>query len=603
VQSATVDEDEPVVVLHTTTRRVLVDVVVTGPDGKPVTGLTEQDFTVSEDHKPQSVRSFEAHTPEIDQSRLPIPPPLSSHSFVNLQKTPASGPLVVLLLDALNSNVNDQMSAHQQILSFLQHKPASTQVAIFTLGDQLSMLQGFTTDTDKLLAVMHTRAAGPHMPAASELLLRGQITLDAFLTVGRFLSVSSGRKNLLWFAGSFDMMVMPKARDVDAGAIDISAVQPDPKTSQASTSASVGQNIAMAQSGTVPTQSTMSSFNPDFGDLSVLQDRLRKVAAALAVSQTAVYPVDVRGLTTDPSMTAAATMTASPSGGPSAAGWMNQTSSGLPASVQSHMDYLNSLNSEHATMEALADATGGQAFVNSNGIAEAATKAVNEGSYYYTLAYAPANLNFDGSLRSIHVALNKPDCHLAYRSAYYAVDPAEVSPEDSQAGELSSAMVHGAPQSQDLLFKTVIEPVGAAALAPPESPLAVKSPENPKKKKHHTQQLSGLVQNYDIRLAIMSKQLQFQLTPDGRHHAALEIAVYAYGADGQRLGGTRQKLQTSMPPLVYNNALSQGVFHHIQVQLPVEAASLRLAVLDPGNHHAGSLEVALPLPPEQQAAD
>jgi len=43
------------------------------------------------------------------------------------------------------------------------------------------------------------------------------------------------------------------------------------------------------------------------------------------------------------------------------------------------------------------------------------------------------------------------------------------------------------------------------------------------------------------------------------------------------------------------------MFHNLEVDLPVEAASLRLAILDPGNHHAGSLEVALPLAPVQQA--
>jgi hypothetical protein len=56
-----------------------------------------------------------------------------------------------------------------------------------------------------------------------------------------------------------------------------------------------------------------------------------------------------------------------------------------------------------------------------------------------------------------------------------------------------------------------------------------------------------------------------------------------------------------MPAAVYQDAMRNGMFHTLHVDLPVEAASLRLAVLDPGNHHAGSLEVPLPLPPTQQA--
>ena len=64
VDPGIIDDDEPTVTIHSTTRRVVVDVVVTGPDGKPVSGLSEQDFTVLEDRKPQSVRAFEVHTPE-----------------------------------------------------------------------------------------------------------------------------------------------------------------------------------------------------------------------------------------------------------------------------------------------------------------------------------------------------------------------------------------------------------------------------------------------------------------------------------------------------------------------------------------------------------
>jgi hypothetical protein len=110
-----------------------------------------------------------------------------------------------------------------------------------------------------------------------------------------------------------------------------------------------------------------------------------------------------------------------------------------------------------------------------------------------------------------------------------------------------------------------------------------------------------MVQPYHIRLAILAQRLQLTAMPDGRRHAALEIAVYAYAADGQKLGGTTQKLEAAMPPVVYAQAIQNGMFHNLRVELPVEAASLRLAILDPGNHQTGSLEVALPLPPSQEA--
>ncbi|MGA2351885.1 MAG: VWA domain-containing protein [Terracidiphilus sp.] len=603
VQPGTPEDEQPIVVIHSTTRRVVVDVVVTGPDGTPVPDLTQQDFTVLEDRKPQSVRAFELHNPEQDRSLLPsAPPQLSSHTFMNLEQTPASGPLVVVLLDYLNTPVTDQAYAHQQIVSFLERKPASMEVAIFALADDLTLVQGFTTDTSRLLAAMHSKAAGLRMTAASEDLLKAQSTLDAFWEMGRFLATQSGRKNLLWFSESFNMMVLPNARDAEQGTIivDDEPGSPNPGPGATMTATNMTTPVVSLDGS----EASMSGFSHGMGDMMVLQERMRKVATALAVSQTAVYPIDVRGLVTEPGFSASATgasIVSTNDRGQQGSPGLPTTPGGPPPNVQSHNHFMQSLEASHATMGEIADATGGHAFVNTNGLVAAARQAVSEGSAYYTLVYAPSNLKFDGGLRSIHVTLDKPGCRLAYRSAYYAVDPATVTPEDAQSGALASVMVRGAPDAQGLVFKARIDPNGAPALAAPDSPLANKAVYHAAKKSKRPQHLSGIVQSYNIRLAILAQQLQLTAAPDGRRHAALEIAVYAYAADGQRLGGTTQKLTASMPAVVYQDALRNGMFHNLKVELPVEAASLRLAILDSGNNHAGSLEVRLPLPPTQQS--
>lgn len=592
-----------VTLLHTTVRRVVVDVVVTGPDGKPVPDLTEQDFTVEEDRKPQSVRGFEAHTPESDRNPLPpAPAQLPSHIFVNLEPTPASGPLVVVLIDQLNTPLSDQAYAHEQIVRFLEKKPAATEVAIFALADHLSMVQGFTTDTAKLLQAMRSHDAGTRISAASEQLLRAQITLDAFTDIGRLLATQTGRKNLLWFSGSFEMLVLPKADNAEGKAMIVGETpgSPNPGPGPVVTSANM---LPPAMNLDNP-EASSSGFVNQIGDMTVLRERMRKVAAALAVSQTAVYPIDVRGLVVDTGFSASAAgaspLTADPMGRIGTAG-MPASPGAPPAALQAHNDFMQSLDSSHSTMQEIAAATGGQAFVNTNGIALAANQAITSGASYYTIIYKPSNTDFDGGLRSIHVTLNKPGCHLSYRSAYYAVDPATVSPEAAHDDTLAAAVAHGAPQAQGLIFKAKIDPDGTPATAAPDSPLANKAAFHPAKKPNKTQTLSGKVQSYSISLAILTQQLSLPASPDGRHHAALEIAVYAYAADGQVLGGTKQNLQASMPPVVYNDALKNGMYHTLHVDLPVEAASLRLAIVDAGNHQAGSLEVALPLPPAQQA--
>jgi VWFA-related protein len=608
VQSTDSQSREPAFTLQSTTRRVVVDVVVTGPDGKPVTGLTQTDFIVAEDGKPQSVHGFETHTPEQDRSLLPSAPSgLPSHTFVNLEQTPPSGPPVVVLLDFMNTPLDAQMTAHEQIMRFLERKPPSLEVAIFSLGDSLSMVQGFTTDTSRLVAAMKSKAAGPHLISANEEILRAQTTLDAFLDIGRLLTTIQGRKNLLWFSGSFDMLVLPKAQDVEQGALFVESSAGSPSAGPGSVVNSA--NLLPSATTGGGAEASASGFSNQIGSMTVLQDKLRKVAMVLAVSQTAVYPVDVRGLMVDTGFSvtvpAASQLNADPRGHQGTPG-IPSTPGGVPASVQNHNDFMQSLNAAHATMDEIAAATGGHAFENSNGIAAAAALAVSDGESYYSLNYAPSNRNFDGGLRTIHVSLDKPLSNagykLAYRSAYYAVDPAAVEPDASSSNTLNAALLHGAPQAQRLVFKAQIDPDGAPVSATENSPLAVKLPANVSRKtKKDPEFLSGMVQSYKIRLAILAQQLQFTQSEDGRRHAALEIGVYAYAADGRKIGGAMQKLQAAMPPLVYIHALENGMYHNLQVQLPVEAASLRLAIYDPDNHRTGSLETSLPLLPTEQA--
>lgn len=61
--SASPDEDQ-VSTFAAGVESVVVDVVVTDPDGQPVADLTAEDFQVEEDGKPQEITTFEAVTVE-----------------------------------------------------------------------------------------------------------------------------------------------------------------------------------------------------------------------------------------------------------------------------------------------------------------------------------------------------------------------------------------------------------------------------------------------------------------------------------------------------------------------------------------------------------
>jgi hypothetical protein len=69
----------------------------------------------------------------------------------------------------------------------------------------------------------------------------------------------------------------------------------------------------------------------------------------------------------------------------------------------------------------------------------------------------------------------------------------------------------------------------------------------------------------------------------------------SYDDDGQKLDGIRSRINDVIQPDRYVQ-LEQNGYQVIQtIAVPVQTASLRLAVRDASTNHLGSLEVHLPL--------
>src|SRR5579863_4678670 len=154
---------DPGLVLHVTTRMVLVDALVLDKEGRPVKGLKPNDFTVTEDGVRQSVASFSEHSSDSEHSSnhtsAAPPPVLPPHVTTNrpavTQTNPENGTVAVLLLDGLNTPPQDQIYVKQEMLKFLarQYDP-NTKLAVLTLADKLTVLQNFTQDPLLLRAVL-----------------------------------------------------------------------------------------------------------------------------------------------------------------------------------------------------------------------------------------------------------------------------------------------------------------------------------------------------------------------------------------------------------------------------------------------------------------
>jgi VWFA-related protein len=528
-------------VLRSESALVVLDVVVTDKKGQPVHGLKASDFTVLEKDQQVTLQSFEEYRADQAPPLAPLSPKpaLGPNLFTNIPDTPGDGPLNVLLMDALNTPIADQMYVREQMLEYVKKVPQGTRIAIFGLSTRLYILQGDTTDPAVLKAdVQMFRALNfsevgggvdQHKNVSLPRTLRGPYTRAAIQDLARYLSALPGRKNLMWFAGSFSGGI---TRDLDRE-------------------------------------------NP-FGAADFADD-VKWTANLLTRSRVAVYPIDARGLFTNPDMSAAL---AHPPGGDTLTGR-------TPGEFQqSEAHFLDQRASEKASMNILAEETGGKAFYDTNGLKEAVQEAINDGSNYYTLSYVPTNRQWDGGYRSVHVKLDQSGANLFYRRGYFAYGPNAAHPHAGQAPPTSvmdSAMQLGAPNPAQIPLRVKIVPTaGTEDRLPPINQPNVKKKMKPPYRRYTVW--------YDTDL----KNVAFTATPDGIHRGSLEFEILLYNSNGELMNGVKEKVRAKLRPGEFASRGWTGLKFHQNIDAPAKSEYfLRIGVHDLSSDRVGSVEVPL----------
>jgi VWFA-related protein len=574
--------------IRTSSDLVVVDVVASDSQQNPVRQLTAADFTVLEDGKPQAVKIFEEHRTQ-PLAPLPPGPKLDPGVFTNYSVAPVNGALNILLLDKVNTPMDAQTVVRDQVLKYLKEVPPGTRIAIFSLTTELKLLQGFTTNPEVLRALVEgkkgNQGASPLMnnamegdqagaddpmynmisdtlgndPSAAMILenlqefeveqqsfqlqLRARYTLDALNQLARYMSVLPGRKNLIWFSGSFPISIMPDPDIMTAAAIQGSAG---------------------------------GAFTPNvFAGVASMEDEFRQTVDLLARGQVAVYPIDARGLMTAPMYNATqsgSTTIRKPSG-----------------FANANTKFVEQTAEEHGTMEEMAQATGGRAFVNTNGLKEAVEKAIESGSNYYTIAYTPTNGKWNGDYRKIQVKLDRPGVTLAYRHGYFADDPnasghnkqaQDTKPDPGQYNALRAAMTHGGPDPTELIFAAKVLPTSA------ENETAL-VPGNQAGKK-----VSGPYRRFAVTFAANPKEVSWTTMPDGTHRCALEFMTIVYDGNGTPINAQFNGVRASIPEARFA-AVQRGNVNYIQqISVPVKGEYyLRIGIRDDDADHVGTVEL------------
>jgi VWFA-related protein len=142
--------------MHAEARVVEIDVVVSDSHGKPVTDLTKQDFTITDEGKPRPIDIFAIENTGANRSQTTpsVTPPsqaLPPHVFSNRNPKPpiVTGHSTVLILDQINTYVEDATYARAQVMSLMKKVPADERIAIYAIArkEGLVLVHDYTTDS------------------------------------------------------------------------------------------------------------------------------------------------------------------------------------------------------------------------------------------------------------------------------------------------------------------------------------------------------------------------------------------------------------------------------------------------------------------------
>ncbi len=187
--------------------RVVLDVVVTDAKGNVVTGLTKDDFKVTDAQEPQTVTNFDTSGVHVAK------PDVTINSTADLDRLAPDAPVNIILLDEFNTLFEDEAFARYSLKKYLEKQPDKLTTPTMLLAvsiDKFTVLNDYTQDKQAILnALDHHFVAYPWRNSgnswAPERLGTAFSTLErvAEATVGH-----PGHKNMIWIGRGFPSINM-----------------------------------------------------------------------------------------------------------------------------------------------------------------------------------------------------------------------------------------------------------------------------------------------------------------------------------------------------------------------------------------------------------
>jgi hypothetical protein len=369
--------------------------------------------------------------------------------------------------------------------------------------------------------------------------LRVKMTLEAMQQLARYLSAIPGRKNVIWFSGSFPITLDPN-----------------------------------------------DALQDPFEAMRSYSDDIRETAELLSAARVAVYPVDARGLMTPPTLDASYSPSTNLVGATTSgnrSGARRRLTGNKPSPSTDELNATRQRMEEQASMQQIAEQTGGQEYLHTNGFEEALAAAIANGSSYYTIGYVPSAHRLVGQFRKIKVDLANGNFNLAYRRGYFAYPPDK--PSEHTPGQTSlivASTLHGAPPSTQILFQARVLPATDPSFKGTNLPAGPAG--------ELTASLKTPPHRMIADLKIDPHGLLYDSSTDGALRSKVEFTLVAYDVDGKRVNYLDSGFQINLKAGQTAQTMETGIRVRFPLDLPAGRFSLRIAVHDLAAGRAGSLE-------------
>ncbi|HVG86833.1 MAG TPA: VWA domain-containing protein [Vicinamibacterales bacterium] len=370
---------------------VRVDVIVTDKQGNPLTDLTQADFEVFEDGKPQTVETFKLVKVEMTApgytSRT-----IRTREDEEVAASDESARIFVFFLDDYNVRLGNSMAARKPVADFIrtQLSPNDLVAVMYPLTPLDAVV--LTRNHEGVVRVIE-RFEGrkfryeprndieqryAQQPTEIVERIRRQVSLSALKALSVKLgALREGRKAIILLSEGYTAMLPPQMRDAMAGFTGLG-------------NPAAGNPLAGENNLAEERARNMAEFD--------LQSELQNVFDAANRSNTAIYAVDPRGLST---------------------GEFDIQDNIGPRLSQ------DALRSTMATLQVLAENTDGRAIVNRNDLAKGMEQIVRDSSAYYLVGYSSTQAPQDGKFHPIRVRIKRPGVQVRARKGYWALSADE----------------------------------------------------------------------------------------------------------------------------------------------------------------------------------